>query len=227
MNVVIFGGSGMVGQAVLRECLLDPGIERVVSVLRKPTGQQHPKLREVIHENFFDFSPIASELTGLDVCFYCLGVTSAGMTEAEYRRVTYDMTIAAAKTLLEMNRELTFVFISGSGTDSSERGSTMWARVKGAAENALMAMPFKASYMFRPAVIQPMHGIQSKTKSYRVLYKLLRPLLPLMKWMFPGYVTTTEQLGRAMIEVARNGSPKQILESADINRVRTGKQSRV
>jgi uncharacterized protein YbjT (DUF2867 family) len=219
MDVVIFGASGMVGQGVLRECLLDPGVRRVVTVGRTPTGQQHAKLEEMIHADLLDLSPIESSLTGLDACFYCLGVTSAGMSEEAYTRVTYGMTVSVATTLSRLNPQMTFVFVSGAGTDSTEKGRIMWARVKGRAENAVQRFPFKAAYMFRPGVIQPLHGIRSKTRSYRVLYAITRPVLPLLKRMFPRAITTTEQIGRAMLTVARRGAPSVILEQADINRL--------
>lgn len=217
MNVLLFGATGMVGQGVLRECLLDPDVRSVVTIGRSATGQQHEKLRELVHEDFSNFSAIESELSGFDACFFCLGVSSAGMTEEQYERVTYDFTMAAAQTLARLNPGMTFIYVSGAGTDSTERGRTMWARVKGKTENALLRLPFKAAYMFRPGVIQPLHGITSKTKAYRVFYAVTRPLLPLLKALFPGYVTTTEQVGRAMIKTARQGAPKPILESADIN----------
>jgi uncharacterized protein YbjT (DUF2867 family) len=216
VNVVLFGATGMVGQGVLRECLLAPDVEKVLAIVRSPTGQKHEKLREIVHKDFFDFSAIEAELTGLDACFFCLGVSSAGMTEESYRRVTYDMTMAAAQTLLKLNPSLTFIFVSGAGTDSTERGRTMWARVKGETENALLRMPFKAAYMFRPGFIQPQHGIISRTKLYRIFYAVSGPIFPLLR-RFPKYVTTTEQLGRAMLEVVRHGAPKNILESVDIN----------
>jgi uncharacterized protein YbjT (DUF2867 family) len=219
MKVVLFGASGMVGQAVLRECLLDPDIQKVVSVVRKATGESHPRLEEIVHSDFFDFSPIESRLAGVEACFFALGVTSAGMSEDAYRRVTYDITVAAARTLVQLNRRMTFVFVSGAGTDSSEKGRTMWARVKGATENALLGMPFKAAYMFRPAGIQPLHGIRSRTASYRIAYALLRPIFPLLRLTLPQYVTTTERLGRAMIEAAKHGAPTRVLESIDINRL--------
>ncbi|PYQ27764.1 MAG: epimerase, partial [Acidobacteria bacterium] len=209
------------GQGVLRECLLDPEVERVVSVVRRATGTQHPKLREVVHADFHDFTSIAPQLTGLDACLFTLGVTSAGMSEQEYRRVTYDITMAAATMLLRLNPQLTFVFVSGAGTDSTERGRVMWARVKGAAENALLRMPFKRAYMFRPAAIQPLHGIRSRTTSYRIAYTVMSPVLPLLRRLFPQYLTTTETLGRAMIEVAKHGAPKQVLESKEINELAT------
>lgn len=217
MNAIVFGGTGMVGQGVLRECLLDPDIVYLLSVVRAPSGQRHPKLRELVHANFLDFSPIESELSGFDAAFFCLGVTSAGKTEAQYSRVTYDITMAAAEPLARLNPDMTFVFVSGAGTDSTEKGRLMWARVKGKAENALLRLPFKAVYLFRPAVIQPMHGIQSRTALYRIPYVFLRPLIPWLRRKFPRYVTTTEQLGRAMIAAAKRGAPKRVLESEDIN----------
>ncbi len=219
MKVILFGASGMVGQGVLRECLLDPEVSNVLSIARRSTGQQHPKLRKIVHEDFFDFSAIESELAGFDACFFCLGVSSAGKSEADYRRITYDITLAAAKTLVKLNPNLTFVYVSGAGTDSSERGRMMWARVKGQTENALLRLPFKAAYMFRPGVIVPLDGIKSRTMLYRVPYALMGPILPLLQRLFPKYVTTTEKLGRAMLTVARHGAPKPVLESSDINQL--------
>lgn len=219
MNAIVFGGTGMVGQGVLRECLLDPDVVYVLSIVRALSGQRHPKLRELVHANFLDFSQIESELSGFDAAFFCLGVTSAGKTEKQYSRVTYDITMAAAEPLARLNPDMTFVFVSGAGTDSTERARVMWARVKGKTENALLRLPFKAAYMFRPGAIQPMHGIQSKTALYRTLYMILRPLAPWLRKRFPKYVTTTEQLGRAMISVAKHGAAERVLESADINRL--------
>jgi uncharacterized protein YbjT (DUF2867 family) len=217
MKVVLFGATGMVGQGVLRECLLSPDVESVLAVGRTPTGLQHEKLRELTHTDFTDFAPLDRELAGHDACFFCLGVSSAGMSEPEYTRVTYDFTIAAASALVRLNPEMTFVYVSGAGTDGSERGRVMWARVKGRTENALLAMPFRTAYMFRPGLIQPLHGIVSRTRAYRFFYAVARPLLPLLKALFPGGVTTTEQVGRAMIRAAQEGAPKRILETSDIN----------
>lgn len=219
MNAIIFGATGMIGQGVLRECLPDPEILHVLSIVRAPSGRQHPKLRELVHANFLDFSEIESELAGFDAAFFCLGATSAGKTEQQYSRVTYDITMAAAEPLARLNPGMTFVFVSGAGTDSTERGRSMWARVKGKTENALMRLPFKAAYMFRPGVIQAMHGIKSKTPLYRIPYLILWPLMPWLRKRFPQYVTTTERLGRAMIAVAKYGAPKSVLESADINKL--------
>lgn len=219
MKIILFGGTGMVGQGVLRECLLDRDVVQILSVVRTPTGQQHPKLRELQHADFFDFSAIAGELSGFDACFYCLGATSVGKSEAEYTKITYDITVAAADVIAHMNPQLTFIFVSGASSDSTEKGSVMWARIKGKAENAILAMPFKASYVFRPGLIQPMHGVQSKTALYRIPYTILAPFVPWLRRRFPNYVTTTEVIGRAMLAVARRGYPQRILESADINAV--------
>jgi uncharacterized protein YbjT (DUF2867 family) len=217
MKVLLFGATGMVGQGVLRECLFDPGVQQILSIVRTPTNQQNPKLRELIHTDFFDYSTIEPELTGLDACFFCLGVSSAGMDEAKYKHLTYDLTLAAAATLVRLNPQMTFLYVSGAGTDSTERGRSMWARVKGKTENDLLKLSFRAAYMFRPGVIQPLHGIRSKTKLYQTFYTVLNPILPLLKSAFPQLTTTTEQLGRAMLYVTKHGFPKPILESKDIN----------
>jgi uncharacterized protein YbjT (DUF2867 family) len=220
MRVILFGATGMVGQGVLRECLLEPDVHEVLSIGRAATGQQHAKLRELVHKDLLDFSPIQAELSGFDACFFCLGVSSAGMTETSYARVTYDITLAAAQTLVRLNPGMTFVYVSGTGTDSSERGGTMWARVKGRTENALLRLPFKAAYMLRPGVIQPLHGIKSKTKLYRIFYAMTGPILPILRAALPDYVTTTEQVGCAMIELSKHGGSKPVLESRDINAIR-------
>ena len=219
MRVVLFGATGMVGQGVLRECLLDPEIESVLAVGRSPTGQRHAKLHEIVHNDFLDFSRIESQLAGYDACFFCLGVSSIGMSEERYRRLTYDITLAAARTLAQLNPQMVFIYVTGRGTDSSERGKLMWARVKGKTENDLLKLPFKAAYMFRPAGIQPLHGIRSKTGWVQAIYVGTAPLLSLLNRLTPTYMTTTEQVGRAMIKVARDGYPKPVLESDDINRM--------
>ncbi len=218
MNIVIFGASGMVGQGVLLECLRDVSVTRVVVVGRSSAGRQHAKLRELLVPDLFDLSSIANDLKGLDACFFCLGVTSAGMKEADYRRITYDLTLSVAQRLIERNPELAFVYVSGSGTDSSERGRSMWARVKGATENALLRMPFRAAYMFRPGFIQPMDGIRSKTPLYQFFYVALGPVMPLLRRTFSQSITTTRDVGRAMLSVARDGWPTPILEQRDIIR---------
>lgn len=217
MKVVLFGATGMVGQGVLRECLLDPQVERVLAIGRSPAGRQHDKLRELIVQDFSDFSAVEGDLSGYDACFFCLGVSSAGMTEEAYRRITYDTTIAAAQAMVRRNPDSTFIYVSGAGADSSERGRVMWARVRGETENALLRMPFKAAWIFRPAFIQPRHGIRSKTGWYRAFYAASGPLYPVLNALLPRYVTTTERMGRAMIAVAGQGAPKRVLENRDIN----------
>ena len=219
MKVILFGATGMVGQGVLRECLLDRGVDSVLAIGRSSTGQHHAKLREIVHGDFLDYSAIESELTGYDACFFCLGVSSVGMNEERYRHLTYDITLAAATTLAKLNPQMVFVYVTGRGTDSTERGSLMWARVKGKTENDLLKLPFKAAYMFRPAGIQPLHGIRSKTGWVQAIYVGTAPLLSLLNRLAPKYMTTTEQVGRAMIAVARDGFPRPVLESEDINAV--------
>jgi uncharacterized protein YbjT (DUF2867 family) len=218
MKVILFGASGMIGQGVLRECLLDPDITTVLAIGRSPVGRQNEKLREIVRQDLFDYAPIEEQLRGYDACFFCLGVSSAGMKEADYRHVTYDLTLGAAQTLAKLNPSITFLYISGAGTDSTEKGRAMWARVKGQTENALLRLPFKAAYMFRPGYIQPLHGIKSKTGWYRAMYAIVNPVYPLLQALFPKYVTTTEQLGRAMIQVAKHGAPKRVLEVEEIHR---------
>lgn len=226
--MILFGASGMVGQGVLRECLLDPGVEAVLSVGRNPLPsnlvwlascgeQERAKLREIVQKDLLDLSAIEPELTGYDACFFCLGVSSAGMTEEAYRAVTYDLTLTVAETLVRLNRgKMTFIYVSGMGTDSTGKGRVMWARVKGETENALLGLPFKAAYMFRPGFIVALHGIESRTRLYRIGYVVARPLMPLLLRMFPNSITTTEQIGRAMLRVTREGYAKPILEARDI-----------
>ncbi|HWW96841.1 MAG TPA: NAD(P)H-binding protein [Edaphobacter sp.] len=218
MNVILFGATGMVGQGVLRECLLDPDVHQILSIVRTPSNQPHPKLRELVHTDFFDYSTIEPQLTNFDACFFSLGVSSTGMDEAKYTHLTHDLTLAAAITLARLNPQMTFVYVSGAGTDSTERGRTMWARVKGKTENALLKLPFRAAYMFRPGFIQPLHGIRSKTKLYQTFYTALNPILPLLKSAFPKSITTTEELARAMLNVAKHGYPSPILQTPDIIR---------
>ncbi len=217
MKVIIFGATGMVGQGALRECLLDPGVERVLTVGRSATGQKHEKLRELVHSDLTDYSRVVSELSGYDACFFCLGISSVGMSEADYRRVTFDIAVAAARTLVEQNPGMTFIFVSGAGTDATGKSRAMWARVKGETENAILEMPFKGKYAFRPAFIRPVHGIRSRTPLYRTLYAVMRPVVPLLKAIFPRQITTTERVGRAMLNVARHGAAQRVLENQDID----------
>lgn len=217
MRILLFGATGMVGQGVLRECLLDPGVQSVLAVGRSSIGKRDEKLRELVLPDVADLSDIEAELAGFDACFFCLGVSSVGMPEERYTQLTYDLTLSVARTLARLNSGMTFVYVSGAGTDSSERGRTMWARVKGRTENALLQLPFQAAYMFRPALIVPRHGVRSKTGWYRVLYALMTPLYPALKAFLPNGVTTTERVGRAMLAVARRGYSKPVLETRDIN----------
>ncbi|HEY3770634.1 MAG TPA: NAD-dependent epimerase/dehydratase family protein [Candidatus Angelobacter sp.] len=217
MKVILFGATGMVGQGVLRECLLAPDVESVLTIGRSVTGQQHAKLQEIAQKDLANLSPIEGQLSGYDACFFCLGVSSVGMKEEDYRRITYDLTLAVAQTLVRLNPSMTFIYVSGTGTDSTEQGRSMWARVKGKTENDLLKMPFKAAYMFRPGYIQPLHGIRTKTAWYGAIYAVIKPFYPVLKLLFPKFVTTTECIGRAMLTVARQGAPKRWLENADIN----------
>lgn len=213
MKVIVFGSSGMIGQGVLRECLNASDVEAVLAIVRRASAEPHEKLRELVHEDFLDFSQL--DLAGYDACFFCLGISSAGMSEEAYRRVTCDIPMAAAQVLAKSNPGMTFIYVSGAGTDAN--GRSMWARVKAEAEQALLALPFASAYMFRPAFIQPLHGITSRTRLYRVVYAVMSPLYPVWKRLLPKYMTTTEQVGRAMLHVARHGAPKTILENDDIN----------
>ncbi len=219
MKVILFGATGMVGQGVLRECLLDADVESVLSVGRRPTGQAHAKLHELQHDDFMDYSAIEAQLRGYDACLFCLGVSSVGMDAERYRHLTYDITLAAAKTLVRLNPGMVFTYVTGRSTDSTERGPVRWARVKGKTENDLLKLPFKAAYMFRPAGIQPLHGVRSRTAWIQAIYVVAAPLLSYLARTSPKFMTTSEQLGRAMIKVARNGYPKPVLESEDINAI--------
>ena len=216
MNVLLFGATGMVGDGVLHECLADPRVEHVLAVCRSPLGLSHPKLEEHRRTDFFSYTDLGEELAASDACFFCLGVSSAGMSEAEYYRQTYELTIAAADAIATAHPGAAFCYVSGEGTDSSERGRTMWARVKGKTENALLALPLNA-YMFRPGFIRPRPGKKSKTTLYRISYAVFAPLYPILKRVAPRHVTTAENVGRAMIAAAVEGYPKRVLENPDIN----------
>jgi len=219
MKAIVFGASGMVGQGVLRECLASPEVESVLLIGRSPSGESHPKVREIVHPDLYDYAGIADQIGGYDACFFCLGVSSSGMSEAEYHRVTYELTLAAAKALRARSPGMTFCYVSGEGTDGTEKARTMWARVKGKTENALLGLGFAHAYMFRPGFIQPLGGIKSKTPSYRVLYSLAGPLFPVIKALAPTHVTTTENVGRAMIHVALRPYDKAVLDNRDINAI--------
>jgi uncharacterized protein YbjT (DUF2867 family) len=213
---MIFGATGMVGRGVLRECLLATDVERVLAVGRTVCGAAHAKLRDLVIRDLTDYRSVERDLAGFDACFFCLGVSSAGMSEDQYTRITYDITVAAAEVLARLNPQMTLVYVSGVGTDSSERGSIMWARVKGRTENALRRLPFKATYMFRPGAIQAMHGERSKARASAMAYTFLGWLLPLARAMFPRTILTTESIGKAMLAVTRGGAPQVVLEPGDI-----------
>jgi uncharacterized protein YbjT (DUF2867 family) len=217
MKVLLFGATGMVGQGVLRECLLDESVQSVLSVGRSITGQQQEKLSELKLNDFMNLTTIEELLKGYDACFFCLGVSAVGMSEENYRKISYDFILSVAQTLVKLNPNMTFIYVSGTGTDSSEKGRIMWARVKGKTENELLKLPFKAVFMFRPGVILPLYGVKSKTKLYRVMYQVLRPIYPFLRKL--KSVTTTEQVGRAMIHVTKYGYQKPFLENSDINSI--------
>lgn len=217
IKAIITGSTGMVGKGVLLECLDSPKVESVLVINRKPVGIKHEKLKEIIHADFYDLSNIEEQLMGYNACYFCLGVSSFRMSEADYTKVTHDLTIHFAETVLRMNPGMTFTYVSGVGTDSSEKSRTMWARVKGKTENDLLAMPFKAAYMFRPGFIQPMKGIKSATKLYNAIYVVFKPLYPLLKTISPNGVTSTVQLGLAMINVTLEGHEKKVLQAKEIN----------
>lgn len=225
MKVLIFGATGMVGQGVLRECLLAPDVDLVVTIGRSPAPEPDPaqpnsKLCQIVHPNLYDLSVVEAQLTGLNACFFTLGVSAGGIEQAEYERITYDLTLAVAQTVCRLNPGITLIYVSGAGTDSSGQGRIMWARVKGRTENALLALPLAAD-MFRPGLIQPLDGIKSKTPAYRAIYGLMKPILPLLRALFPNLIVTTRELGQAMLAVARSGYSRRVLEIKDIRAVLT------
>jgi len=212
IKVIVTGATGMVGEGVLHECLLHPEIEEVLVINRKPCETKHPKLKEIIHKDFYDISSIADQLKGYKACFFCLGVSSVGMKEEEFYKLTYTLTLNFATELSKVNTDLTFCYISGAGTDSTEKGKAMWARVKGKTENDLMKLPFKAAYNFRPGALSPTKGLKN-TLSY---YKYLGWLLPVIRLLAPNSISSLKQLGQAMIHVALKGYEKRIIEVKDI-----------
>ncbi len=216
IKVIVFGATGMVGQGVLRECLLATDVRHVVSVGRTRLEHKHSKLRQVICPDLTNAEQELGKLHGFDACLFCLGVSSSGMSEERYRRLTHDLTVSIAKVLSMNNPEMTFIYISGAGTDSSEQGKSMWARVKGATENSLRKLTFASVYFFRPAIIQPLHGIRSKTRSYRIFYRLMGPLFSILHHFFPDSILTTEDIGRAMLNAVKSGYDSSVLESKDI-----------
>lgn len=216
MNIILFGATGMVGQGVLRECLAAADVDKVLTVGRTPTGQRHPKLRELVHAEMWDYANVEADLADYDACFFCIGVSSSGMSEQKYTHVTYDLTLAVATTLARLNPQMVFIYVSGAGADSGETSRIMWERVRGKTENALLKLPFRGVYIFRPGMIEPV-GVKSKTTAYRWFYALAKPLLPVLRAMLPDQVLSTPQVGQAMLAAVRNGAPKRVLESADIN----------
>ena len=216
MKVIITGATGMVGKGVLLECLDHPDVEQALVIGRNPLEMKHTKLKQIVHEDFSDFSAIADKLSGYDACFYCMGVSSVGMKEAQYKKVTYDYTMALANVLFNNNRDLTFTYVSGVGTDATEKGRTMWARVKGKTENDLLNMGFKQAFMFRPGAIIPLRGIKSRTKSYQFIYDYFMWLVKLIKTLTPNRVVNTTQVGLAMINAVKFGYSTTVLQPKDI-----------
>ena len=214
INAIITGTTGMVGKAILLECLEHPSVNSILVINRKSIGLKHPKLKEIIHSDFFDLSPIQHELKGYNACFFCLGVSAMGLNEAQYHKLTYDLTVHFAETVAKENVEMTFNYVSGAGTDSSEKGKTMWARVKGKTENKVASL-FNEAYLFRPGAILPEKGVKSNVGWYNAVYVVLRPFFPLLKKM--DSITTSSRLGEAMINSVLHGYAKKHLENTDIN----------
>ena len=217
MRVIILGATGMVGSGALMESLESPEVSHVLVLGRSSCGVHHPKLEEILHQDFLNIQSLRSKVRGYDACLFCLGVSASGMKEAEYERLTFTLTTHVAEVLLSENPHMTFCYVSGQGTDSTEKGWMMWARVKGRTENALLAMPFQSAYMFRPGYIHPVKGARTKTPLYKAFYFIASPLYPVLNSLFPDQLTTTESVGRAMLQVVLTGAPKKILKSADIN----------
>jgi uncharacterized protein YbjT (DUF2867 family) len=215
MRVIVFGATGMVGQGVVRECVADPRVTSLLLVGRSSAAVSDPKVEQILHDDFLDFSSIAAELAGYDACFFCLGVSATSMSEAAYRRVTYFMTMAAARELADQNPKMRFLYISGAGTDSTEHGRLMWARIKGETENAVLSLPFEG-YALRPGYIQPMDGVRSRNTLYRSIYRVTGPLYPVLAKVAGKYVITSEELAAAMLDIAVRGNSKRILENADL-----------
>lgn len=212
IKVIITGATGMVGEGVLHECLINANVEKVLLVNRKPSGNIHSKIDEIIVDNFLDLSKAESSFKEYNACFFCAGVSSVGMKEEDYKKITYDLTINFAETFIKQNPDSVFCYVSGAGTDTTEKGKLFWARVKGKTENDLMKLGFKNAFMFRPALIIPTKGMRHTYKMYRVL----APLLPLLNFLFPKYVVTLKDIGLAMINCAKSGNNKNILECLDI-----------
>lgn len=216
MRILLFCATGMVGSAALLECLDDPRVERVLSVARRPCGLRHDKLEEQLHPDLADVAALSPRWEGLDACLFCLGVSAAGLDEAAYTRITHDLTLAVARALLERSPQASFCYVSGQGTDSTEHGRAMWARVKGRTENNLLKLPFRGAWMFRPGVILPRRGVRSRTRLYQAFYSTLGWTLPLLRRLAPGQIVDSAQLGRALLRAARTGAGNAVLEPPDI-----------
>lgn len=212
MKVIITGATGMVGEGVLHECLNHPAVKSILVINRRPCEVKHPKLTEIIHKDFSDFTAIENQLMGYDAAFLCMGVSSIGMKEEKYRFLTYDLTMALAKPLAKLNPDLTLTYVSGIGTDSTEKGRSMWGRVKGKTENDLLKMPFKNAYMFRPGGITPTKGLKN---TYTML-KVMNPILPVFRFLFPKSICSLREVGLAMINVTLKGYEKKVIEVPDI-----------
>lgn len=218
IKAIIFGATGMVGEGVLLKALNHPDVESILSISRKPCGITHSKLQEIVHNDFYNYQSIESRLTGYNACFFCLGTSSIGMNEADYTRVSYDLTLSAAKTLSNLNPEMTFCYVSGQGTDSSENEKLMWARVKGKTENDLTKLPFKSVYLFRPGFIKPAANQKRAFKASKVIGMIY----PLLKILLPKYVCTMDELGMAMINASLFGYERKVLENKDIAKLAAG-----
>jgi uncharacterized protein YbjT (DUF2867 family) len=227
VKVVLFGATGMIGSGALIECLAHPDVEAVLAVGRRSSGVVHEKLSEVLQDDFLDYSAISDRLRVYDACLFCLGVSAAGMSEAEYTRVTHDFTVAAAEAFFAMNPDRTFCYISGQGADSTERGRVMWARVRGRLENRLLGMGLGPVWIFRPGFVQPKKGVRSSTTLYNAIYAVLGPIYPLLETAAPKHVTSSDRLGLALIRAARDGAPKAILGNAEINALAELERARV
>lgn len=215
INCIITGATGMIGKGVLLECIESNKVDSILLINRKPVGITHPKVKEIIHKDFSDLSAIKSELIGYNACFFCMGVSVVGLNEEQYTKITYDMPYQFATTLLELNPDMVFNYVSGQGTDSSEKGRSMWARVKGKTENTILNMGFKDAYMFRPGGIIPMKGVKSSTRLYNIIYIIFRPLFPVFRMM--GATTTSVNIGQAMINSVLIPQPKKHLDNKDID----------
>lgn len=219
MKVLIYGASGMVGQGVLRECMKAKDVETITVIVRSPLSEQYPWLEEVVTDDLASPLADANAARNWDACFFCLGVSASGLSEEDYSRLTFKLTVDIASRLVRLNPAMTFIYVSGAGTDSSEAGRSMWARVKGKTENTLLRLGFASALMFRPAIIRPLDGIRSKTAAYRIFYNVLSPFFSLLKYLFPDSILTTEEMGKAMLNAVRYGYVKSVLEKEDISQL--------